>query len=833
MHISRVELENIKSYTTADFAFSRGTTAITGENGAGKTTIIEAIAWTLFDLLDYKKEDFLKRGSAKGWARVTFQSGLDEREYIVYRDTATGYNVTDARLQTIIANKREEVHRFLWQHLGLEPGSDLRSLFRQAIGVPQGAFTAIFLEGATDRKSAFDRLLKVEEYRQAAEKLLDTAKYVNNSLAAAREAIARAEGEIARENLVATEHKKYSDLTASGAAELDTLSSNLDTLRHQVNDLDTRQKAAAESRAEAERLAGEVEKSEVVLRNAREALTRSEKAAATLDVAREDADRHTAALAELSLLEAQRSERDKTLAALNEAEAGRIKTEADRSRLESERESILAARAEVAGLRPHLAEQTRLEASMAKLRDELAEMRAAQSSLADTEQKLDELRTRFRDTRDNLRVAEERSALAGELTELEARHGELLNGLAELKASLDRDQKFQAEIKGGLCPILSSRCLNLAEGETLESFVSTQFDRLHQQISLAETERSSVEIKLALAREARIASAEVGSLRKRMTELEKDGVELRAQKDLLEKKSSRLGATEAELASQTEALSRLGDPRGRTALLERQLVRLPEVDRQIADLHSALKEIDIRHRHLSAGLARFAGLDERLAVSIRIREDTQTAYREFLVNEPDAKLLTERRTSLGEAERQLELHSVGARRSAEAAESAAAEYDAKRHAGAVEEMRLVEKNFHGAEARLAADRRRLGELTAELNRITSVRSTMQADRAEKQRLETLGETTDFIRVTLKEAAPRIARNYVHHVSIEANQIFREITGSAEHTLRWADDYSIVVEETGFDRPFQSLSGGEQMAAALSVRLGLLRQLSDIRISTLR
>ena len=177
MHISKIELENIKSHASAVFEFPRGTTAITGENGAGKTSIIEAVAWVLFDLLEYKKDDFLKRGATKGHARVTFISGLDEREYVVYRDTGTGYNVTDPRLGIKIADKKEEVFRFLWQHLGLEPGTDLRSLFRQAIGVPQGTFTAIFLEGATDRKIAFDRLLKVEEYRQAAQKLIETERY--------------------------------------------------------------------------------------------------------------------------------------------------------------------------------------------------------------------------------------------------------------------------------------------------------------------------------------------------------------------------------------------------------------------------------------------------------------------------------------------------------------------------------------------------------------------------------------------------------------------------------------------------------------------------------
>ena len=198
MHISRIDLTDIKSHATASLEFHKGTTAITGENGAGKTTIIEAVAWVLFDLLDYKKEDFVRRGAKKGAVSVTFESGLDEREYVVYRDTGSGYHVTDPRLNTRIAVKKEEVFRFLWQHLGLEPGTDLKSLFRQAIGVPQGTFTAIFLEGATERKVAFDRLLKVEEYRQAAEKLHETSRYLDVSIGGIREHIARAEGELSR-----------------------------------------------------------------------------------------------------------------------------------------------------------------------------------------------------------------------------------------------------------------------------------------------------------------------------------------------------------------------------------------------------------------------------------------------------------------------------------------------------------------------------------------------------------------------------------------------------------------------------------------------------------
>src|SRR5918912_3035692 len=113
MHVTRVELENIKSYERGAFAFERGTTAIVGPNGAGKTTILEAIAWTLFDVLDYSKEDFLRRGAKKGQVRVTFQSDVDEREYTVYRDTGTGYYVFDHGLNQKIAEKTVDVGSWL------------------------------------------------------------------------------------------------------------------------------------------------------------------------------------------------------------------------------------------------------------------------------------------------------------------------------------------------------------------------------------------------------------------------------------------------------------------------------------------------------------------------------------------------------------------------------------------------------------------------------------------------------------------------------------------------------------------------------------------------
>src|SRR3712207_8316757 len=57
------------------------------------------------------------------------------------------------------------------------------------------------------RKAAFDRLLKVEEYRESAERLRDTVNLIRDRVAETRERIGRAEGALARYEEMTAEHK--------------------------------------------------------------------------------------------------------------------------------------------------------------------------------------------------------------------------------------------------------------------------------------------------------------------------------------------------------------------------------------------------------------------------------------------------------------------------------------------------------------------------------------------------------------------------------------------------------------------------------------------------
>lgn len=830
MHILRVELENFKSHAESVFEFSRGTTAIVGENGAGKTSIIEAIAWTMFDTLEYRKDEIVRRGEKKAVVRVTFESGLDEREYTIYRDTGTGYYIFDPRLKTRIADKKEEVTRFLWQHLGIEPGTDLESLFKHAIGVPQGTFTAIFLATAAERKKTFDSLLKVEEYRRSSDELLKTVRYVDQQIIAVDINIARSEGEIGRIDSIEAERK---DLQAAIEKDVETaakLDADTELQKAKVAALDELESTVGRSRAEADKAAAELARAELIVAQSHAELDRAREASAVVLTVKNDADEYLKAAEQLKALEVDRADRQKIADELAKTERAFAAAEAEKKHLELELERIKAAHAEILSLADAVSRQETLEREIEDVRRDLAGAEAAAVQLRTMNERIEALREAYRKTSDELTTTRNKTAASTQLDTLQTRESSLLREIATANAALERDERFQKEIKNGLCPILSQRCLNLKEGETLESFVSSQFGELRARIEILTVEQRDVGEALRAAREAERSGAQVPLLETRLKEIGDEGVTLRDQVKDVEANAARQSALAAQFSKLEAEMKALDDPRGKLSYLQKEMSREADVQERRSAVEKSIRSLESDRDSHKQALASYKDLDGAIAAAAETRDRTATGYRTFVANEASAA----RAEQLAIAFETAEADSIRLGKEVASAVSVADEMSRKydRDTHLKERADLLQAQTKRAEVGviLGSSRRRLREQDAELQRLYSVRRSMQAEFRERERLKRVSETVDFIRTTLKEAAPLVAKNYVHHVSLEANQLFREIGGSAERSLNWGEDYAITLEEGGYDRPFQSLSGGEQMAAAMSVRLALLKQLSDIRIA---
>lgn len=830
MFITRIDLENIKSHVESSYEFRRGTTAIIGENGAGKTTLIEAIAWTMFDLLEYTKDAFVRRGAKRGTARVSFESVADERTYIVHRDTGTGYYVYDPSIKTRIADKKDEVQRFLRQHMGVEVGTDLETLFRSAIGVPQGTFTSIFLETPTARKRVFDRLLKVDEYRQSSDRLIETVNYVKNLQIENENAISYSLGQLENYDEVRKVFKSLKAEEKELTNSIRKTEAEAGKLREAVGRSEAVEAEVAELKKESDRISkslGEL-KIESAARES-EVRASAEAAEKVKSVKKENAE-HVKALGMLKELERERGEREKLERSLNEIEKALSKVNSELEKNKAQREQVAKARTKIEELKPKAEVQSRLEKERDSLRDAIAKARADAERKKIVEKEIDRLRERYKIVAKDLKAAEEAATQARSLPELIESDDRLRTRIADLRGKLENDRKFQTEIRNGLCPVLSEKCLNLKEGETLEGFLSGQFEEIEGKIAEAESKRKELSVQLTSARKAQNSAAGVEVLKESAEEIAGRGKKLKEENEILERSTFEARELSTRLEATEKDLGELGNPSGAIRILEEEMKQETPLRDARRTIESNQERLESERREKTEQLEIYKDLSANWKRFSELRDDTLEARNTFLANEEQAGLLAERKSSLAKLGEEIAKKENEAGELQEKIDEISKGFDREAFKRDKEELARLDQQIAVSTSSLKSVSGQKAKEEVKLEQLEKIREGLKSQEAEKKRLARLASATAFIRKTLKEAAPRVARNYVHHVSIEANQLFRDITGIAENTLKWENDYGIALESGGYDRPFQNLSGGEQMAAALSVRLALLRQLSDIKLA---
>ncbi len=220
----------------------------------------------------------------------------------------------------------------------------------------------------------------------------------------------------------------------------------------------------------------------------------------------------------------------------------------------------------------------------------------------------------------------------------------------------------------------------------------------------------------------------------------------------------------------------------------------------------------------------------QIAQQEAIRQQCEPRYSTYLKNIDTAKLLPEReqvyQRALQKVE-QAEQDLIAAEQAYREAESAFDE----------QELVAVENEINqltGELARLAESmsnlQNEINELERKIQHAEALLLELAAAEKEKQTLEELQKMIEQFRKLIKEAAPHILKAMMSDISIEANRIFGEIMGDRSAQLSWQNDYEIILHRQGVNRTFAQLSGGEQMSAALAVRLALLKKLSTLNIA---
>ncbi len=484
-----------------------------------------------------------------------------------------------------------------------------------------------------------------------------------------------------------------------------------------------------------------------------------------------------------------------------------------------------------------------------------------------------------------------------QLAECETQQQREAEQLAQLKAEIQRDSEMIASLEsGGVCPLLTEKCLNLKPGESLDGRFRRGLEQRRQELTRRQTEttartaevkrwraaaaeaarlpklradetrltaaiaerqqqlakaedeaalgrtvsdgeikqlknkRLALEALLNDAREAQRQYSQAEPLRRELAQVTAEGSTKKSDREELDKRHRRLGDIEAQLAATQAELDALNDPRGRAAALSQLISREAGHQREAEIAERRAAEVTAQLEQLNAALEAFATLDARLAEAGALRAASQHDYQAFIAHEKAAATLAacEREAATIAADSaKAETALTTARQQLQQLETA---YNAEHHQRAQAQLAQSRDRATQLSTQLEHLREQFTGLQAQLVAFEAVRQRVREELAAREKALRLQATADFIRDLLLKAAPFITDTWLLSISHEANQLFREITSRYDVTLRWSGDYEITLEEAGRDRPFANLSGGEQMAAALAVRLALLRQLSEINLA---
>ncbi len=706
MLIKSVELKNIKSYRHDTIQFYEGINGISGENGHGKTTILEAIGYVLFDSLPYKEADFLRRGEKSGYAAVEVL--VNGASYTLTRKlgAAAEYSV---RGNTEVKGKKDVL---AWLIHNAFPGlnhEELPRIFENAVGVPQGMFTAAFIETPAKRKKTFDEILKVEEYRNAYENLRSTMTLMDEGVRGIENEIDKTRIRTENYGKKKEEKKDLLDIIEKINKALKEANESLSASRN-VRDALKKQKEAMD------KLENEIKQRKIKIEGLRQLLVKtgddlkkSQEAQKVVSGLYENKEKYEAEKKALERLEGMQKERDVLKDRLNTLQNELALLNEKYSRLES------------------------LKTEAGKYAGEKAEL----GSLVEKQEELDK--------------------------KLGGIKGEYAVVLSEIKDIKSRMSMAGAE---NACPVMKGiRCVSVKD-------FSSYF---RQQLAEAQ---------------------------------------------------GRLAAAESALEALEPQLKALGDPRSKMNAQDMLSKKLMDESLKISKEIEKIPEKERAADELKKELEKYSSLDADIGEARRNLGELEPLYRKYLQNQPLASRFMEykkeserlEKTIAGEEieqeEAQKQYGEAGAGFDAESFEReelACAELGAK--------VRGLEVELREKGGQLQTIERDIADMEKYLAKIAELESKLEN---EKQ----FRDFAKFIRETLRDSAQHIVIELIGEISEEANSLYCAIMDDFSQELRWSEDYGIIVKESGEEKNFHQLSGGEKMGAALALRLALLKMLSN-------
>ena len=239
MIFTRLKLNNFKSHEHTVIPFDKGISVIVGENGAGKSTILEAISFALFKQHTGKKIDDLVRNNANSMS-IELEFTSNNRDYKIVREKKSSlksslFKRTSSEGGYVhVCTGDKEVASEIRQILDID--SDL---FLNAIYIRQGEIAELVDKTPAEKKQLIGKLLGIDSLEKAWKNLLPFITDYESQLA-------ELNGKLYNSEELMENYKKKKD-------ELESLKDRGHELEEQIDEVDGLLKEISENKRNMER----------------------------------------------------------------------------------------------------------------------------------------------------------------------------------------------------------------------------------------------------------------------------------------------------------------------------------------------------------------------------------------------------------------------------------------------------------------------------------------------------------------------------------------------------------------------------------------------------
>lgn len=881
MKINRIYLENYRIHEKLEVEFDKGINLLLGENGKGKSSILEAIGYALFgsDLRGTQK-DAIQYGKKSAKIQVEF-TGVDGEEYIVTRKlpgTTSIYRKSNPELE--LQGKEDRI-RELCGNKG-----DIKDVYDNVIVAKQNEFISSFKATAKDREKTFDKVFNTEIYREIYDGYSkDVEGKYKNEIAIEENSIKSISDIIEDSQEVKEKLELEEEREKEFEKYLNNLSVELKEIKEKLNQI-------SGTELKIEKINGEIRKSEEVLNNITLQEEKLKKQIEETILAKEIADKnienHNEYIKTSEILESVKKEKkelDQIKEKQNNLEKELISLEKLRgdsnnqvnlwkNSIENLKVSCREKKDRVDFLQGEIEKKEKnLQVYKGELEKNiplLEELERFESDIENGEKTLNTFEVKLQEKESDLEIKKEQrdNLIKERLDEKIEEFKSIENDKKKIEGEIEKNitlgianKEAHEKLKSSICPFLNENCKNLS-GKDINNFFLERRKRYVEIITDKKHQLEELEVKLKdkekIVEMKTILNRLNHEIELKISEIEVDQAKFQRGEEKLKNKKleyenwrliNNIKNREEILAKNTQLETKIENENSEKDIIERDKIKnilnediekgkelKEKIENEILKINElSLKEEEIRNsiEENKPALVKYQELSEEVEkyeTLLNSLKESNELYLENYKKALEKESLEVEKERLKEKESQEEKVLESLRENLLKLENSIISLNK----GELEKIQ-VEKDEKVAEIR-----EKLGGINGEIknlnDKLVKIKEHENIIRDKKKNLERLKmklELTKAFRERIKSMGKEVSKNMLKEIEILATENFRKITGRGEKVI-WSnedkDKYSVYLSGDRGELRFEQLSGGEQVAVAISIRGAMSELFTESRFS---